>query len=209
MDEDDPPMKAALAIFLIGASACSEATETVAPYATSVVSFTPGPGAGYGADSMPGVVLGPPMPLGLNKGATDVVSLGVGGEIVLDLGEEVFDQPGADLIVFENPFIPRRQPDTVFAEYGEVSVSRDGQTWSVFPCEPPDRIESCAGWRPGLAYDPEQVIPLDPVLTGGDPLDFKTVGIDSARFVRIRDLSESGADPSAGFDLDAVGYVLD
>jgi len=202
-------MKLVLAIFFLGAAACSEATETVAPYATSVVSFTPGPGAGYGAESMPGVVLGPPMPLGLNKGATDVVSLGVGGEIVLDLGEEVFDQPGADLIVFENPFIPRRQPDSVFAEYGEVSVSIDGQTWSTFPCDPPDTIESCAGWRPGLAYDPEQVIPLDPVLTGGDALDFKTVGIESARFIRIRDLSTSGAAPSAGFDLDAVGYVLD
>lgn len=179
------------------------------PYATSVVSFTPGSSAGYGAESMPGVVLGPPQPLGLNKGATDVVSLGVGGEIVLDLGQEVVDRPGPDLIVFENPFIPRRQPDSVFAEYGEVSVSLDGKSWTAFPCAPPDDIESCAGWRPGLEYDPDQVIPLDVVLTGGDPLDLKTVGLEAVRFVRIRDLSETGAGITAGFDLDAVGYVLD
>ncbi len=202
-------MKTALLVSVLSLAACSEATETTLPYANSVVSFTPGLNAGYGADLMPGVVLGPPQPFGLNKGATDVVSLGVGGEIVLDLGQEVADRPGPDLIVFENPFIPRRQPDSVFAEYGEVSVSLDGISWTAFPCVPPDEIESCAGWRPGLEYDPDQVIPLDVVLTGGDPLDLKTVGLEGIRFVRIRDLSDSGSGVTAGFDLDAVGYVLD
>ncbi|MEZ4459045.1 MAG: cell surface protein [bacterium] len=187
-------------------TACAD-DEPSLPYASAVVSFTPGDGAGYGQSEMPGIVLGPPVSKGPSSGSLDVLSLGVGGEIILDLGVTVVDGPGADIIVFENAFTPRSAPDTVFAEYGEVAVSLDGDTWSVFACNPPDDTETCAGWHPVNAFDPEDVIPLDPSVTGGDPFDLSALGVEKTRFLRIRDKSDAGVAPSAGFDLDAVGFV--
>jgi hypothetical protein len=60
---------------------------------------------------------------------------------------------------------------------------------------------------PTLAYDPEVTLPLDPAVTGGDVFDLSVVGLDTANFVRIRDVSDFGDAPTAGFDLDAVGIV--
>ncbi|HEX6767246.1 MAG TPA: hypothetical protein VF103_17230, partial [Polyangiaceae bacterium] len=99
----------------------------------------------------------------------------------------------------------------VFAEPGEVGVSDDGETWQVFPCDAEGdgagRFEGCAGWSPTLAYDPATTVPLDPSVTGGDVFDLSDVGLARARFVRITDVSNIGSEPSAGFDLDAVGIV--
>jgi hypothetical protein len=50
-------------------------------------------------------------------------------------------------------------------------------------------------------------VPLDAEVSGGDAFDLADVGLASARFVRVRDVSRAGAAPSAGFDLDAVGVV--
>lgn len=194
---------ALLALLLIG---CSE-DEKITPYAVAVVAFTPGENAGFGADAMPDIVLGPPIGGGVYKGSLDVVSLGLGGEIVLDLGRQVANGHGPDVIVFENAFYPTNMPDAIFAEYGEVSVSPDGESWVVFPCDPPQHIDLCAGTHPTLEYDPQEVIPLDTKLTGGDALDFSALGVERARFLRIRDKNSAGAAPSAGFDLDAVGFV--
>src|SRR5262249_55619727 len=85
------------------------------PFGEAVVSFTPGQGAGFGQNKMPGVVLGPPQGQGDSSGSTDVVSLGNGGEIVLETGVTIVDGPGVDLIVFENAFIG-------FTETGIVAV---------------------------------------------------------------------------------------
>ena len=60
---------------------------------------------------------------------------------------------------------------------------------------------------PRKEFDPCEVLPLDPALVGGDQFDLSSVGMSEARFVRIRDLSDSGDAPTAGFDLDAVGAV--
>ncbi len=180
------------------------------PYAIEVVSFAPGPGAGFGDDLFPDVVLGPPMGLGETAGSLDVLSLGVGGAIVLAFGEPIVDGPGPDIVVFENPFRISGSSGEVFAELGRVSVSDDGATWTAFPCvadAPADAWGTCAGWRPTLRYDPEVVRPLDPEMTGGDPFDLADIGVDEARFVRIDDLATDGEGPTAGFDLDAVGFV--
>ena len=48
---------------------------------------------------------------------------------------------------------------------------------------------------------------MDPESSGGDFFDLAELGLTSARYVRIRDLSGEGAAPSVGFDLDAVGLV--
>ncbi|HTQ03480.1 MAG TPA: hypothetical protein VMI54_06470 [Polyangiaceae bacterium] len=182
------------------------------PYATSIVSFDPGDGAGYGQNKLPNVVLGPPSGKGTGSGSTDVLSLGKGGSIVLTFERfAIVDGDGPDLVVFENPFWPGGDPAAVYAEPGEVSVSEDGATWSTFPCDAAGdgqgHYAGCAGVTPTLAYDPETTIPLDPSVTGGDVFDLADLGLARARFVKIRDVSFDGSAPTAGFDLDAVGIV--
>lgn len=180
------------------------------PYARAVVSFAPGEGAGFGADRLPDVVLGPPHGKGVAAGSTDVLSLGRAGEIVLDLGAFA-DGPGDDLVVFENAFWASGEPAGVFAELGEVAVSTDAVSWRAFACNPArdGRIAwpGCAGWSPALEYDAVAVVPLDPALSGGDGFDLAEVGLSEARYLRVRDVGADGAAPTAGFDLDAVGVV--
>ncbi len=178
-------------------------------YATRVVSFTPGPGAGFGQEKMPDVVFGPPLGGGLAQGSLDVVSLGQGGEIVLAFSENAaVDGPGVDFLVFENAFAVAGGA-TLFRELGEVSVSDDGATWVAFPCDPARPDEgACAGRNVVYANPETGVSALAPATAGGDPFDLALVGLARARFVRVRDLSPSisGA-PSAGFDLDALALV--
>lgn len=182
-----------------------------AQYVTKVVSFTPGPCAGFGADRMPGIVLGPPKGAGNGSGSLDVVSLGTGGTIIVSLEPNaIVDGPGVDFIVYENAFFlggnPARDP---FAEPGEVSVSDDGVTWTPFPCTataPP--WGECAGWH---AVQPAATESCDPA-NGGDPFDLADIGVHQARFVRIVDKTKnqacSGDTPNTdGFDLDAIGAI--
>jgi hypothetical protein len=157
-------------------------------------------------------VLGPPDGRGVLSGSLDVLSLGKGGSIVLGFGElGIADGEGADFVVFENAFWPGGDPALVYSEPGEVSVSDDGSTWHTFPCDAAGdgsgRFEGCAGWTPALEYDASALVPLDPELTGGDSFDLAGVGLLRARFVRVTDVSLAGSEPSAGFDLDAVGIV--
>ncbi len=180
------------------------------PYARALESFDPGEGAGVGADALPDVVLGPPDASGgPEQGSLDVVSLGVGGQIVLGFGSRrVIDGPGPDFIVFENAFWIGGDPSMPFAELAEVSVSEDGESWLTWSCDPMAEgppWPGCAGWGATLVFDPCEGLTASEA--GGDAFDLAEVGIDSARFVRITDLAESGAAPSAGFDLDAVGLL--
>lgn len=182
------------------------------PYATSIVSFDPGDGAGFGQDELPNVVLGPPSGKGVQQGSLDVLSLGKGGSIVLTFERfAITDGDGPDLVVFENAFWPGGDPSAVYAEPGEVSVSEDGETFVTFPCDAAGdgqgHYAGCAGVTPTLAYDPKTTLPLDPAVTGGDVFDLADVGVKSARFVKIQDVSFAGSAPAAGFDLDAVGIV--
>jgi hypothetical protein len=207
----------ALAVCLVGcASEADEpATDPLAtlPYARSVESFTPGASAGYNEDELPAVVLGPPLGIGTGAGSLDVVSLGVGGEIVLGFGQRtIVDGAGPDFVVFENAFWPGDDETLVYAELGEVSVSDDGETWLSFTCDTTGdgagRFAGCAGFSPTLGYDPVELLPLDPELSGGDAFDLADVGLGRARFVKIRDLHTlAAAGNSGGFDLDAVGIV--
>ncbi|HEX2873998.1 MAG TPA: hypothetical protein VHP33_22235 [Polyangiaceae bacterium] len=186
---------------------------TTSVYASSVESFTPGTSAGYNQDKMPGIVLGPPVGKGKEAGALDVVSLGAAGEIVLAFGDfGIVDGPGPDLVVFENAFWPSGDASAVFAELGEVSVSEDGETWATFPCDTEGdgqgNFAGCAGVTPTLEYDAEQLIPLDPELSGGDAFDLADLGLKRARFVKIRDLETlPPGGNSSGFDLDAIGVI--
>lgn len=184
--------------------------EAFGPYASEVVVFAPGPGAGYGQSRLPHVVLGPPVAVSTSQGSADVLSLGRGGEIILGFsGRAIADGPGPDFIVFENAFFIGGAGGVVFSEPGEVSVSDDGVNWRGFPCVPEgdDAGSGCAGWTPTEPFDPTAMEPLDASLTGGDAFDLADVGLQTARFVRIRDVGTDEAAPAAGFDLDSVGVV--
>jgi hypothetical protein len=190
--------------------------DTPSAYATQVVSYSPGSGSGWGQDHLDEVVLGPPDGAASPSSAVkrnQVLSLGAGGEIVVGFDAAIVDRPGADFVVFENPFWVRGDPADVWAELGEVSVSQDGQTWHTFPCAAaptePGQWPGCAGWAPTNNYNTAEVVPLDPQTTGGNAFDLAELGIESARFVRIRDMLEStnSTADNVGFDLDAVGVV--
>lgn len=196
-----------------GAAGAPGSAELGPPYAQSVESFEPGTAAGFGADKLPDVVLGPPSGKGTTAGSLDVLSLGAGGEIVLGFGERVIgDGPGADFVVFENPFWPAGDAGKVFAELGEVSVSEDAETWHAFPCDAAGdgrgNFPGCAGVTPTLEYDASTLTPLDPSRTGGDAFDLADLGLTRVRYVKIRDLETlTPAGNTSGFDLDAVGVI--
>jgi len=195
-----------------GTSREADADSASLPYAQSVVDFAPGEGAGFGQDRFPDIVLGPPEGRGKSNGSLDVLTLGAGGTITVAFEDRAIeDGEGADFIVYENPFYVGGDPEQVNAELGEVSVSRDGENWKTIDCdtepESPGTWPGCAGWNPVLEYDPEAVDPPKPGITGGDPFDLAQVGLEKARYVRIRDLSDEGGGRKAGFDLDAVGIA--
>jgi hypothetical protein len=180
-----------------------------ARFATHVVSHSFGPGQSAGQDRFSSLVLGPPKGGGADQGSTDVVSLGNGGWIVLEFaGNEIVDGPGADFIVFENPFQIQGDPSSVFAELGTVAVSEDGVTWSSFPCTAQHApYGECSGWRVVYANpDTNQIDPTDPAVAGGDAYDLAELGVHAARYVRITDRADLGG-MNGVYDLDAVSIV--
>jgi hypothetical protein len=212
----------ACALILVGSlcAACgSTATDSPASaeprqcpsrFATSVESFSAGPGSDFGQAELPDIVLGPPKGLGDALGSLDVATLGNGGSITLGFAPSaIVDRPGPDFIVFENPFyVAGSDPPQPFAELGTVEVSDDGQTFQGFPCtasEPP--YGSCAGYHPVYANPDENSIDAtDPALAGGDAFDLADLGVSHARYVRITDRVDLTG-PNGSFDLDAVSIV--
>lgn len=180
-----------------------------ARFATGSPAHSFGPGQNTGQELFPTPVLGPPKGGGACMGSTDVVSLGNGGFVVLEFaGNAIVDGPGADFIVFENPFGVNCDPNNVFAELGTVGVSQDGEHFTDFPCTatmPP--YGECSGWRPVFANaDTNDIDPTDPAAAGGDPYDLADIGMKWARYVRVTDRVDLTG--TAGvYDLDAVSIV--
>jgi hypothetical protein len=181
------------------------------PFVDRVVVFERGDGAGYGMDQLPDVVLGAPRGGGPLAPSQHVLSLGGGGSITLEfVDNEVWDGPGPDFLVFENPFLvaPGDDPTQGFFELAKVEVSDDGDTWHEFPHQIETRV-GCAGWRPVLANaDENDRDPTDVAQAGGDPFDLAEVSLRVIRFVRITDLDNTqGSKGTQGFDLDAVSAI--
>ena len=190
-----------LLLSLLGLAGCDGGGSFI----VEVVEFAPGPGAGFGAEALPDVVLGPPQGGSTSQGSVDVISLGVGGSITVALGTPAKDGAGADLIVFENAFLVGG--DRSFAEPGIVEVSADGVSFVAFPCDIDGGGAGCAGQEPVLA-NAENGLATDPDAAGGDAFDLGEVQLSEARYVRITD-SGRGAPiaPTAGFDLDAIAVA--
>jgi len=181
------------------------------PFVDEVVSFQPGLHAGFGADKLPGIVLGAPQGSGTGAGSFHVLSLGIGGQIILKSATPILDGAGADFIVFENAFFAGGNPSAPFAEPAEVAVSQDGLNFVAFACDPgnsKDLYPGCAGVHPVFANSETNGIdPTDPAQAGGDAFNLSELGLTWAQWIRIKDLSSSGGGLSAGFDLDAIGIV--
>jgi hypothetical protein len=181
------------------------------PFVHCVDELSAAPEASFGHDRMPDIVLGPPEgdPIG---GSLDVVSLGCGGDITLDFGDQgIGDGPGVDFVVFENAF---EYGDETFAEPAHVWVSHDGHTWSAFPCVvdagwPP---EGCAGIEPVHATA-DNGWATDPMRSGGDAFDLAELGLPWIRYVRLIDRTwqyygdARWCGATGGFDLDAVAVM--
>ena len=181
----------------------------------AVHSFVPGSGQSSGQEPhyFPANVLGLPDPTA-RRGVPaidprQIASLGMGGEITLRFDAPVVDGPGADFTVFENAFYYTVGPnERLYAEPAEVSVSRDGITFIAYPFDSLT-LAGCAGVAPTNG----DMNPFDPSVSGGNSFDLAALGIDSVRFVRLRDVTALvAADPThpfwdatlSGFDLDAV-----
>lgn len=198
---------------VLALTAGEPAADEPTPYVDRVVEYKLGEGGGFGEKMLPDVVLGPPRGGGKFLGSSDVLSLGSGGTITLEfVDNEVVDEKGPDLIVFENAFLekPGDDPGRGNFELAKVEVSLDGREWHEFPHDTATR-QRCAGHRP-VYYNPDtpegkDINPADPEKAGGDPFDLADLKAapKTIRFVRITDLgNSSGAKGTAGFDLDAV-----
>jgi hypothetical protein len=188
------------------------------PCLDDVLSYTAGQNGGYNAGEggtenlLPSVVLGAPYGLGAGAGSLDVVSLGNGGSITLAFTDNrIVDGPGPDFTVFENPF---NSPGLgIFTEVGVVAASVDGVNFVEFPHG--QDLSGLAGRTPVYANaDTNDIDPRDPAVSGGDQFDLATIGLASARYLRITDPGVSIDDVGnhfptpgvgkSGFDLDAV-----
>jgi hypothetical protein len=132
-------------------SVLGAALASASPFASEVVSYSPGSNAQAGYDD-PTVSLGSPgrssgteaydgdvSPFNAPYLASDVVSIGAGGSLVVRFDHPVADDAanpyGIDLLVFGNAFLGLDY-DTgladgtlVFDEPGRIAVSQDGVTW--------------------------------------------------------------------------------
>jgi hypothetical protein len=214
---------ATLAAFVLALGIAAPNPTHADPCLDGVVSYTAGQNGGYNAgapgtgtdDLLPDVVLGPPRGLGANAGSLDVVSLGNGGSITVAFTDNrVVDGPGPDFTIFENAF---NSPGLgIFTEVGVVAVSEDGVNFVEFPHGAGGQdLTGLAGRTPVYANgDSNDVDPGDPAVSGGDQFDLATVGLTSARYIRITDPGAAIDDvgnhfptPGAGksgFDFDAA-----
>jgi hypothetical protein len=172
-------------------------------WADAVIAWQTGPGGGFGAEFLPGNVLGPPDPAATftapSNSPNQLYTPGDGGWIVLAFHDNIItDGPGPDLRICENAFRVGGNPDQVWAEPAIVDLSADGVEWHTVPWDSVTHA-GLAGRAPvngaGNPDDPEDM--------GGDLVDLAAVGLDQVAYVRLRDLPGDGRT----FDLDAVGGV--
>lgn len=216
--------RAPLALLAILASACgseppSGADVDPTPMLADVVADAPGAtsdGRGDPALAINGVRGGGPV-----QGSLDVYSLDYRERTHLTLaweGRVLRDGPGADLVVFENPFRTAGS-SAYFMDPTVVSVSRDGVAFVELPhayvaSDPtrystdPDDWEGFAGRTPVLLHEETNAVdPFDTIAAGGDAFDLASlpedggegdaIRRDGARFVRLTSAA-SLVDPSTG-----------
>jgi hypothetical protein len=211
---------AALAAAVVGPLAAQ------APFAAQVVSYDTRGNLGGGV-FQPANALGAPLGGGYGQGGVHVHSLGIGGNLVLQLAMPARNGPGADLLVAENAFAAG-DFGRGFAEVAFVEVSSNGQDFARFPARyagPPVEpgafgtaaigdYENLAGATPVLFGSPAYPAAdaQDVVEAGGDAFDLADLAGDpqvqagrvqlgSIAFVRLVDVR-------SGVDADATGRLI-
>jgi hypothetical protein len=196
------------------------------PFASEVVAYTAGSGAVAGFNN-PLVALGPPERFtgeGLIPGAVtpfqpafrpnEVVSLGVGGELVLAFDRQIVDDPrnpfGVDILVFGNAFFT----DGAFglgivaglaAEGGTIAVSADGVDWRMVAGLHADGLFPTLGYLDVGPFSPvagtvesDFTRPVDPGITL-----HSLIGLSHEEVVE----RYAGSGGGAGIDIGALGLA--
>jgi hypothetical protein len=196
------------------------------PFATSVVSYTAGTGAVAGFTN-PTVALGAPERFtgeGIAPGCVtpfqpafrpnEIVSLGVGGSLVVAFDHEVRDDArnpfGVDLLVFSNAFFSEMKAGAgvaagLVSEGGTISISADGTNWTVVPNLAAESLFPTLGYldatpyanAPGLVPS-DFLRPVDPSIAMAD-----LVGLPYEELVARYDGSGGGT----GIDIGALGFA--
>jgi len=225
------PSRIALTMTAAVAAATASDVRADSPFASSVVSYVAGSGAVAGFNNA-SVALGPPERFtgeGLIPQAVtpfqpafrpnEVVSLGVGGRLVLAFDRDVVDDPrnphGIDLIVYGNAFFT----DGSFgfgsvaglaSEGGTIRVSADGVNWVLAKGLAADGLFPTLGYldvgpfstTPGLV-ESDFLKPMDPAITLGD-----CVGLSYEELLALYDGSGGGTGIDlATLGLDRIRYV--
>ncbi len=195
----------ALACLVVCAGACAPTTSASESLADVIVDAPGATGTGFGdpthaIDGVHGA--------GYLAGGTDVYSLNYADRTYLVVrwsGRRVTNGPGADLVVFENPFRTTWNADTYFMDPVVVSVSRDGARWVELPhhyraADPstystrPEDWEGFAGVTPVVVNDDTHPMSWFDLLAGGDAFDLDELGTEGDageirangfRFVRV------------------------
>lgn len=196
------------------------------PFAASVVSYAPGanPAAGF---TNPASALGEPTrftggpffpqavtPFQPAFMASELVSVGAGGELVVAFDHDVGDDPrnpfGIDLIVFGNSFFgdaayPQGMPSGLFAEGGEIALSADGTTWVTVTGVAADGFAPTMGWLDASPYDTvpgmqptDFTRPIDPSVTAASMI--------GQEWPAVRAMY-GGSGGGAGIDLAPLGLA--
>ena len=194
----------------------------VCQFATTVVQFNQGSGSGVFA---PTNILGAPSGGGRTSGSTDVLSLGLHGDVTVGFSTTIVNGPGVDFTVFENGF--EFPANFMFTELAFVEVSTDGLNFARFPniYQGPQgpfgsfttfaygSSANLVGGLPVIANPATNTIsPFNPVFSGGDSFDLSdltmdpmvlagTVDLNSINFVRLVDVE-------GGVDTDSLGTPI-
>jgi hypothetical protein len=229
---DDANTKTERSATRIACSVCFLATTTAAhaesaldsPFASTVIAYTAGSGAAAGFTN-PSVALGSPerftgegflpqcvTPFQPAFRPNEVVSVGLGGSLVVAFDHDVIDDPrnpfGIDLLVFGNAFFTDLGGGAgvvggLASEGGRISVSSDGVTWFQVVDVAADGLFPTVGYVDAAPYAtvPGKIAsdflrPVNPTLTVGD-----LVGLDHAALLEVYDGSGGGA----GVDIGALG----
>ena len=213
-----------LGLLAIGALAPAEVARGQSPFASEVVSYTAGSGAATGFTN-PLVALGSPERFtgeGLIPGAVtpfqpafrpnEIVSLGVGGSLVVRFDHDVADDArnpfGIDLLVFGNSFFTDAVSGAgvvagIVSEGGRISLSADGVQWTTVPGVDADGMFPTLGYLDVGPYavtagvvESDFLRPVDPTISLGNlaALNYKSL---VARY--------DGSGGGAGIDIGALG----
>lgn len=195
------------------------------PWADAVITWEPGIGGAPGYE-IPERALGQPARMsgvGIDPGVVspfqpawtpvELVSIGLGGELVIAFDEWVMDDPrnihGIDLIVFGNAgFIDGNTPlgtntGLFGADGGMISLSEDGEDWVTVPGCLADDAWPTRGWLDSSPYDIEPGFEPSDFLTPMDP-DISwtsTIGMPWEDLMEIYGRSAGGV----GIDLGPLG----